>query len=167
MNSKEPLKISPKDLTSYGQITDDATNEYYAWLKQILTLASGSLTILVALRNQILPEHPQGLILLQLSWFLFALSIILALFALRGHHILLFHTARDLFQAATNQKNEKVGMTTTPKLYSRLGQITPWVFVSAVVLLTLFGILNLTQGAKTRPDIQKTQATISVPHNRK
>jgi hypothetical protein len=137
MNSNEPLKMSPENFASYGKITDDATNEYYAWLKQILTLASGSLTVLVALRNQILPEHPQGLILLQLSWFLFALSIILALFALRGHHILLFHTARDLFQAATGQKSDKVGATTTPKLYSKLGQTTPWVFVSAVVLLSL------------------------------
>ena len=168
MNHKEHLKISPDNLNSYGQIIDEATKEYYAWLKQILTLASGSLTVLIALRNQILPEHPQYLILLQISWILFALAIVLALFALRGHHILLFHTAQDFRQAATSQSSDTVaGMTKAPDIYTRFGQIVPLVFVSAVVALSLFGILNLSQGAKTKLETQKTRATISAPQSKK
>jgi len=161
MDNDSTVSISKDNMKYYAQLTDEATTEYYAWLKQILTLASGSLTVLVALRNQILPADPKAILLLQLSWLLFAAAIILALFALRGQHILLFHTARDLYQAATNPKIEKVGMTTAPKIYSKIGQATPWIFVSAVVALALFGIVNLIPVPKTIVETPKTPASIS------
>jgi hypothetical protein len=136
--------MNKENFDTICRLGDEATLEYHSWLKQILTLSSGSLTILVSLRNQILPEHPQSLILLQLSWFLFALSTILALFAIKGHHILLFHTQQDCIRAATDETCEQVaGIATVPKAYQIPGVIVPWVFVLAVVSLSLFGILNL------------------------
>lgn len=162
MTDDKQVKMSGENFKCYGQLTDEATSEYYAWLKQILTLASGSLTILVALRNQILPDVPKTIYLLQLSWLLFAVSIVLALFALRGHHILLFDAARDLYQSATGQKNKQAGGTTTRDIYTKIGRAVPWVFVAAVVALTLFGIVNLIPATKTTPETQKTQATISA-----
>jgi len=162
MDNDDIVKISEENLKYYGQLNDEATNEYYAWLRQILTLSSGSLTVLVSFRNQILPSYPKAIVLLQLSWFLFAVSIVLVLFALRGHHILLFHAAHDYYQAAIAQKKDTVQETKVPGIYSKFGIAVPWVFVSAVVALTLFGIVNLNPATKTTPETQKTQVTISA-----
>jgi hypothetical protein len=157
------VEISKENLDYYGQLTDEATAEYYNWLKQILMLAAGSLTVLVSLRNQILPEAPKAIYLLQLSWILFAVTIVLALFALRGHHILLFNAARDLFKTAIGKSDVKAGMVEAPKIYSIFGQVTPWVLVSAVLSLTLFGILNL--GYKAPQTIEAPKTQITIPKN--
>ena len=60
-------KIPIQNYDEYCQIVDEGTKEYFAWLRHILTLSAGSLTILVALQNQFLPSAPKALFLLMLS----------------------------------------------------------------------------------------------------
>ena len=160
-------KLSIQDYEEYSRIIDEGTKEYFAWLRHILTLSAGSLTILVALQNQFLPAAPKVLFLLKLSWILFAVSIILALFALAGHHLLLFHTAQDYLKLATRHETSAAGHTSVPEPYKKLGRIVPYFFVSAVVALTLFGIANLTLQNKTIPAIEKKQGTIQGHQNNK
>ncbi len=160
-------KITKDDFDTINQLTDEGTKEYFIWLRHILTLSLGSLTLLVALQNQFLPAAPQALFLLKLSWILFAASIILALFALAGNHLLQFHTAREYFRAAKSQETNVVRRTEIPEPYKTIGRIVPWVFVAAVVALTCFGIVNLNPQNKTIPANGKNPASISnLPNNK-
>ncbi|MDF7808396.1 hypothetical protein P4E94_13155 [Pontiellaceae bacterium B12219] len=160
-NMNENTPISESALIQYSQLIDEGTLAYFTWIKQILTLSVGSLTILIGLRNQIAPGIPQASIILQISWFLFAASIVLSLFALQGQHILLFHTAQDCLNAVKSGMDKGAGSVSIPNKYRICGQITPWVFVSAIVSLTLFGILNLTPVPNTKPeDLPKHSASL-------
>ena len=76
-------------MDSAKSVLDAATVEYFAWLRQILTLSSTSLTVLIALRSQLVPEHPQSIWLLQLTWIALMTTIASALWATAGHHKLL------------------------------------------------------------------------------
>jgi hypothetical protein len=157
-------RISESHLSEYRQLADEATLVYFAWMKQILNLSSGSLTILIALRSQLAPGTQKATILLQISWILFALSIVLSLFALQGHHLLLIHTAQDLIQSAKAQKTNSAGFVPYPTARRKIGQIVPWIFVSAIVFLTLFGIVNLTPDTKTKPETPTMQEATVESH---
>lgn len=123
---------------------------YYSWLRYVVTLASGSLTLLVALKSNYVPNNPQGLWLLQLCWMVLVLSILGGVLALHGE----YRTPLDL--AAEIRKNqaehgdhytEKMlddSLATSPrKLFLIAGKSVFPLYALSLVLLVAFAALNL------------------------
>ena len=123
---------------------------YYAWIRHVVTLASGTLTILVSLQNNYVPDNPRGLPLLILCWAGLFLSIALGLVALFGEAQTPLDAAKNLQKrrhlygdgviAKQLEKNSKAA----PKknfLYAQ--KALPWAFVGSLCCLCLFAIMNL------------------------
>jgi len=123
------------------------TTEYIAWLRGILTLSSGGLTLLVALQGQFVPESPRLIALLQFSWILLAVAVVLSLFGVAGFHKLYFSAVQSVLMGARNPESGAVGRIAPPvpipEPYRSCGRIAPWAFVLAIVSLCIFGIANL------------------------
>lgn len=121
------------------------TEEHFAWLKTIMTLSSGALTLLVSFQSKYSDSTSHCLWLLQSSWALLALSTVLALIATSAAHQIHFDVALQL-QKPQSYKKDAEGrlyvfstMRPLPKL---CGQLTPVAFSLAVIAIAVFGILN-------------------------
>lgn len=123
---------------------------YYAWIRHVVTLASGALTVLVALQNSYIPDNPQGLELLIMCWVGLVLSILLGVVALFGEALTPLDCVRELREVRRHYgdnvaaewferdvgKNPRKGF-----LYAQ--KALPWFFVGALSCLCAFAIQNL------------------------
>jgi hypothetical protein len=120
------------------------------WLRQLVTLSSGALTLLVGLQGQYVPQHAKGLVLLRLSWGFLAVAVLAGIVALRGE----WQTPLD----ATSRLRELRGVhgdaAATASLladdsyrprrvFVLATEATFWAFVLAVVSLAAFAMWNL------------------------
>jgi hypothetical protein len=131
---------------------------YYNWLRQILGLASGALTLLVALQGSYIPQHPVGLPLLQLCWGLLAASILSSLLALYGESAIpldaannlrrMFHAKGEAQTALYIQRND---YAPPKRLYEWAEKATVLCFAASVVLMALFGAINLSHSPPQAP----------------
>jgi hypothetical protein len=69
---------------------------YYDWIRQVVTLAAGSLTALVALQGHYVPRNPAHPRTLAIAWVALALTILFGLLALRAESSLHLASARRL-----------------------------------------------------------------------
>jgi hypothetical protein len=131
---------------------------YYDWLRQILGLSSGALTLLVALQGNYIPQHPEGLPLLQLCWGLLALSILSALVALYGESAIPLDAANAL-QKIRREKGEMAAalhiqnnnFAESKPIYGRARITTIYSFAFSVILMALFAIMNLSHSQQQEP----------------
>jgi hypothetical protein len=66
------------------QLLESHLSSYYSWIKHVVTLSSGSLTLLVALQNSYIPPNVKNLFLLKISFIFLALTILTGIIALYG-----------------------------------------------------------------------------------
>ena len=130
------------------RLVTTGTSEYFAWIRGILTLSSGGLTLLVALQGQFVPKAPRLLFLLQFSWILLAVAVVLSLFGVAGLHKLYFAAVVELVLKEAHSRESARGGRLAPPLpipepYRSCGRIAPWAFVLAIVSLCMFGVANL------------------------
>lgn len=125
-------------------------NAYYGWVRHVVTLASGSLTVLVALQSNYIPDNPQGLPLLILCWVGLVLSILLGVAALFGEAQTPLDAAQNLrelrhkFGDNHAAKLLEQNISTKPKkgfLYAQ--KALPYFFVGSLCCLCAFAIINL------------------------
>ena len=123
---------------------------YYKWIRHVVSLASGALTILVALQNNYMPDNPQGLPLLILCWVGLFLSIALGVVALFGEAQTPLDAAKNIRKRrATHgdnqvaQQMEKNSGTNVRKSFLFAQKALPWCFVASLCCLCLFSIMNL------------------------
>jgi len=123
---------------------------YYDWLRQIVTLCSGALTLLVALQNNYVPQHPSGLWLLQFCWLSLACSILSGMVALYGEsgihvdaHNRIGRMRRTFGDAQTVAHIQANNSPRVKKVYTIAAKATFYCFVVSVLLLTVFGVVNV------------------------
>jgi hypothetical protein len=126
----------------------------YEWHRQLVTLSSGGLTLLVSLQSSYVPELPSGLVLLQMCWSLLAISICSGI-------LLLFGSAQSRLDAVNNLRGlhnnhgekkavqlvcETNGAYFRERTVFRLAEhLTVGCFLGALVSLAWFAILNAGQ----------------------
>jgi len=137
-------------MDSAKSVLDAATVEYFAWLRQILTLSSTSLTVLIALRSQLVPEHPQSIWLLQLTWIALMIAIASALWGTAGYHKVLMRLYVS-HRRAEQIRDQTSEMIPVPRFYLRCGKIAPFAFLVALLSLGVFGVLNIGTHSVNKP----------------
>ena len=128
---------------------------YYGWIRLVLSLATGSLTLLVSLQGHYVPKQPIYPWLLVLGWVLLGLSIVAGLWALRWSHMGPVVAARNL-----RRLRNKAGDHGAAVILQRGGggaappashRWSIWLmstsFVSALLLLCAFSAVNLLRSA--------------------
>lgn len=148
MNEQDRKEITPEDVIL--RLSESHLRPYYAWLRQILGLSSGALTLLVALQGSYIPQHPVGLPLLQWCWCLLALTILSVLVALYGESAIPLAAANELRKIWRDQGYTAIVLylrnnsTTSPSpIYLCSAQIAICSFALSVVAMMSFAILNL------------------------
>src|SRR3972149_1703775 len=149
------------------RIADAGTREYFAWIRHILTISTGGLTLLVALQSQFVPAHPRWIILLQGTWVLLAASVLFALFGLAGMSAIYLQAGNMLLksaQAPAQITGARRVLVCIPQPYRTCCKIAPWTFLGAIVLLCIFGVANVDRLQRT-PDAapEETRGTRGEP----
>jgi len=126
------------------------TKAYYAWIRQVVTLSAGSLTALVALKNNYVSANPQALLLLKACWAGLALSILLGVVALFGEAQTPLDAVnnirkdrKELGDEATARKLTKNSGTMPKKRYIYAQKTLYYSFAASVLLLCAFAIVNM------------------------
>ena len=123
---------------------------YYPWIRQVVTLASTSLTALVALQKYYISDKPVGLLLLKLCWVALALSIVLGVVGLyseshtplRAANILIEHRRKYGDQAAAEYVAQEKG-TAPKKIFLIAQRYTGWCYGFSLLCLATFAVLNI------------------------
>ena len=125
-------------------------NAYYSWIRQVVTLSAGALTILVVLQNNYVPANPQALLLLKACWVGLALSILAGVVALFGEAQTPLDAVneirtdrRSLGDQATAAKLIKNSGTMPRKRYIFAQKILYYTFATSLLLLCAFAVLNI------------------------
>ncbi len=134
------------------RLSHDHIKPYYDWLRQLLGLSSGALTLLVALQRTYIPIHPLGLPLLQLCWGLLALTVLSTLTALYGESATLLGAANKLGRIYYQEGDEKAHLllkednfVRPATIYVRARIVAVFCFAFAISFLALFAALNVCQ----------------------
>lgn len=120
------------------------------WLRQLVGLSSGALTLLVGLQSHYIPQHPKGLWLLRLCWGCLAIAVLAGVVALRGEWQTpldaysdlrwMRHTRGDAAAATDLMTNS--GHAPRP-VFHRAARATFLCFCVAVLALAAFAVWNL------------------------
>lgn len=124
---------------------------YYSWIRQVVMLAAGCLTVLVSLRNSYYPANLPVPLLLKACWAGLGLSILLGLVALRGEAqtaldaIVNMHNIRDNCgdRRAAHMINQNLLTTSQKSRYIYAARAFYLSFALSLLCLSLFAILNL------------------------
>jgi len=151
-------------MNSAKSVLDAATNEYFAWLRQILTLSSTSLTVLIALRSQLVPEHPESIWLLQITWIALMIAIASSTWGTAGHHKLLLR-GYESYRRAEETMDPRSERITVPRFYLLCGKTAPVAFLVALICLGVFGVLNVGTPQANKSTIATPVATTEATTN--
>lgn len=124
----------------------------YNWHRQLVTLSSGGLTLLVSFQSNYVPEHPDFIIFLKLCWGALAISILSGVLALVGAA----QTPLDLAVSLRRRResygdgetvrflNETNGIPQRERIpYQVAERLLVGSFVLALLSLSVFAILNI------------------------
>ena len=125
-----------------------STEKYYGWIRQMLTLCTGSLTLLVALHKSFVPDIPTFSWLLQITWIGLGVSIVLAATILHGESVHLHNRAQIemkafLKQIETSKNKLEVTATQGPWRYEIAARMFPWSLSVSLVALVCFALANI------------------------
>jgi hypothetical protein len=126
----------------------ESTEKHYAWVRQMLALCTGSLTLLVALHKSFVPESPTVPWLLQATWIGLGVSVALAAIILHGEAVhLRDRAAKELEtffeQVKSGERKVSVDLTDAPKRYEIAGRAFPWVLAVSLISLVCFALFNV------------------------
>jgi len=140
-------------------LADEGNRLYYDWVRQMLTLTTGALMLLVALQGSFVPKNPRFLWLLESSWVGLALSITAAAIILHGRHGMCWRLAQHRLEQLSKRNSPDAPLghigEKPPLLYRIADRFLPWLLVLSVITLTLFALANLGRvQPKAKPDGQ-------------
>ena len=121
---------------------------YYSWIRQIVTLSFGSLTLLVLLQNTYIGPSPKLIWLLLTSWALFAVTVLSGLLTLYGesHGHLEFANVMKAIAAKIRHTGSDYSFGGSYKIrpiFDVAYHITIFCFLAAIICLTFFASINL------------------------
>ena len=140
-----------KNLEHLNILIDKASEKhhtaYYSWIKFVITLSSGALTLLVGLQKHYIAQNPECILLLQASWVFLFLTICLGLIALYGKQSTHLDVVDALLKYRTRpreERNAKDAIIVQPKKHIKYAQrALPLTFGGALLFLVLFAVLNV------------------------
>jgi hypothetical protein len=123
-------------------------DSYYNWIRQIVTLSFGSLTLLVLLQNTYIGPSPKLIWLLLTSWALFAVTVLSGLLALYGESCGRLEIANVLKSVSATIRRTKSdyssgGVYKMRPIFAVSYHVTIFCFLAAIVCMTLFASINL------------------------
>ncbi|MDO8374966.1 MAG: hypothetical protein Q7K57_57540 [Burkholderiaceae bacterium] len=130
---------------------DNHREPYYAWIRQVVSLATGALTLLLGLQGHYVPLKPQIPFVLAVAWVALALTVIFGLIALRWSYQGPMSLAGNLMRARRDLGDEQVVEWVKN---GRLSGVVPathrWSvrlmtasFVIALIAMCAFSVVNL------------------------
>lgn len=128
---------------------------YWGWIRLVLSLSTGALTVLVSLQGHYVPMKPVHPWLLVLAWLLLVVSIAAGLWALRWAHLGPLAAARNLRRLRRRAGDVGViailerggGGANAPAIHRWSVWLMSASFVGALVLLCAFAARNLLAAA--------------------
>lgn len=125
-----------------SDVFNDAQVQYHQWVGQMMNLSVGSITVLIALRSNLIPDSPRYLWLLQICWVSLATSIVIASVILHSRQEMLYQVGVELSKMATGAKPlEPIGVP--PNVLCKLSmRALPYTLAIAICTLTAFAVLN-------------------------
>lgn len=125
-----------------------STERHYAWVRQMLTLCTGSLTVLVALHKSFVPESPRCHWLLYITWIGLGVSITIGATILHGEAVHLrdgVRTEMDAFlkRLETGENKVRVRATAGPRHYDIANRLFLWCLAVSLVSLVCFALFNI------------------------
>jgi len=123
---------------------------FHGWIRSIVNLSAGALTLLVGLQGQYVGPHSKGLWLLRLSWGILASTILTGVFALMSEWRTPLDAGMKLYKVLKDEGVESANryLADNP-IYSPRNSlraavpITFFLFCSSVVSIAVFAIWNL------------------------
>jgi hypothetical protein len=126
------------DAEGIDKHSEEAAKAYYSLAERIATLSTGALALSISLREHFAPASSKYPDLLSASWACFAVSIFFSIAVHWGKNVIHLDMAKQL-QANPNKKITRVN----PRpFYAWAMKGVLGFFFLAVILLTLFAILN-------------------------
>jgi hypothetical protein len=129
-----------------SEVANESVTIYHQWVGQMLNLAVGSMTLLVALKSHLIPSEPRHLWLLQACWILLAGSIASASVILHSKHLMLSKNASDLLKIASGSEPSRFLTAKSGFCAELSSKALPWLLSCALISLALFAVFNT--GAK-------------------
>lgn len=142
---KDAENITDRVQVEIRRLTDLHLTAYYAWIRHVVTLSSGSLTLLVGLQKHYIPSSPHELYLLKCCWGGLTLSILLGIVALYGEAQSPLNGLNEienneyLYQAAPGHRTT----VPLPRGYAIAQTLLSWTFSGSLTCLFFFAVLNL------------------------
>jgi hypothetical protein len=132
------------DLNHAADLGTIATQKYYDWVKQMLSLSFAALTALVALQGNYRPDTDLARYLLWGTFASLAASVIASAIVLRGESHAIRHLSRQFAeesqQPSEYRKRVHVG---SPPAVARLASLClPWALSLSVLCLFAFSVVN-------------------------
>ncbi len=130
------------------RLSVEGNEKWYEWVRQMLTLSSSGLVLLVSLHENYVPDDPTFLWLLRTSWGALALTISFAAIILFGEHDAHFRAANRLLYTLHTQGQlaaaELVHRCERPRrIYVVARHLLPISLATSMISLTIFALLNL------------------------
>lgn len=130
---------------------DNHKEPYYAWIRQVVSLATGALTLLLGLQGHYVPLKPQVPVVLAVAWVSLALTVVFGLIALRWSYRAPMAAAEDLRRARRDLGDEKVVQwVRSGQLSARVPASHRWSvrlmtasFIIALIAMCAFSVVNL------------------------
>ena len=128
------------------EINEKHITAFYSWIRLIITLSSGALTLLVGLQKTYVPQNPEYILFLKASWIFLLLSICIGILASYGEP----RSQQDLLKqlksyrnlSPKDRNNESIGVE--PRKYIQYAQkALPLTFGGALLFLVLFAVFNI------------------------
>jgi hypothetical protein len=133
-----------KLLNEAVELGNRATELYFEWVKQMLSLSFASLTALVALQKSYMPGTDLARYLLWGTFLSLAFSVVAAAIVLRGQGQVARVLSRQLAEESQlpieSRNSSHAG--SLPVLARCSQRILPWTLISSVVCLSAFAISN-------------------------
>lgn len=131
-------------LAQAGENASLATEKYYDWVKQMLSLSFAALTALVALQGNYKPNSDLPRYLLWATFSALAASVIASAIILRGDGQATRDLSRQMAEDSQRPSHTRSGMHLgSPPRYAKFAQkCLPWILALSVLCLSVFAITN-------------------------
>lgn len=134
----------PDDHDLSNQFFEKANAAYYGWVRQMMTLSSGELALLVSLKNSFVPASPSLLWTLGATWVCLAISLLCAAVVLWGEHRALGLAGIQFRRSAEGKSPAIQRLTAVPPTIAKYAATgLPWFLAASQLFLCVFALANI------------------------
>ena len=129
-----------------SNISNQINDVYYAWIRHIIALSSGALTLLIAFKNNYVPANPEHLILLKACWVFLILTILLGIVASYGETSVLLDVRKKSIEFRNLPLEQRLNhqiFAEPRKSIFYAQRAVPLTFGGSLLFLALFAVLNV------------------------